>query len=92
MTDEIYFQKNFSRDRVHMLLSLDRTPGGSQPGYFPIAWYKKYGEGNVFYTALGHTDEMWMDPKFQQHLLGGIRWALGLEKGDAMPQAAKASN
>ncbi len=92
VTDEIYFQKNFSRDRVHMLLSLDKAPGGSQPGYFPIAWCKKYGEGNVFYTALGHTDEMWNDPKFQQHLLGGIRWSLGLDKGDATPQAAKATN
>jgi type 1 glutamine amidotransferase len=92
VTDEIYFQKNFSRDNVHMLLSLDKMPGGSQPGYFPIAWCKKYGEGNVFYTALGHTEEMWRDPQFQKHLLGGIRWSLGLEKGDATPQAVKANN
>ena len=90
--DEIYFMKNFSRDKVHMLLSLDKQPGSNQPGYFPIAWCKKYGEGRVFYTALGHEDAMWLNPKFQQHLLGGIQWALGLEKGDATPQSAKAGN
>jgi type 1 glutamine amidotransferase len=26
---------------------------------------------------------------YQQHILGGIKWALGLEKGDAKPQAIK---
>jgi Uncharacterized protein conserved in bacteria len=31
----------------------------------------------VFYTALGHREEVWQDPRFQQHLLGALRWALG---------------
>ncbi len=59
--------------------------------------------GRVLYTSLGHREDVW-DPKwegkrgrenppetakaFQQHLLGGIKWVLGLEKGDAKPQAA----
>jgi hypothetical protein len=88
LTDEIYFFKNFSREKVHMLLSLDKAPGGGQPGYFPIAWCKKYGQGNVFYTALGHEEAIWENPEFQKHLLGGIKWSLGLEKGDATPQAS----
>jgi type 1 glutamine amidotransferase len=31
----------------------------------------------VFYTALGHREEVWQDARFQQHLLGALRWALG---------------
>jgi type 1 glutamine amidotransferase len=86
VTDEIYVHKFFSRDHVHMLLSLDRDPATGQPGFVPIAWCKKYGRGNVFYTALGHPDDMWLNPDFQRHILGGIQWALGLEPGDATPQ------
>lgn len=79
--DEIYMLKNFSRDKVHMLLSLDKKPGSHEPGYFPIAWCKNYGAGKVFYTALGHEDAVWENPDFQLHLLGGIKWALGVESG-----------
>jgi type 1 glutamine amidotransferase len=45
-----------------------------------------YGKGRVFYTALGHRPDVWQSPMFQQHLRGGIRWALGEEQGDAAPQ------
>jgi hypothetical protein len=91
ITDEIYMiTKNFSRDKVHMLLHLDKAPGSGAPGYFPISWCKKYGDGNVFYTALGHGDNVWESPDFQAHVLGGIEWALGLKPGDATPQAAPA--
>jgi len=41
----------------------------------PIAWTKSYGAGRVFYTNLGHNPSTWDRPDFQQHLLGGIRWA-----------------
>ena len=79
VTDEIYFMKEFSRDKVHMLLSLDKQPGSGTPGYYPIAWTKQYGQGRVFYTALGHEDAVWASEPFQRHLLGGIKWALEME-------------
>jgi type 1 glutamine amidotransferase len=57
--------------------------------------------GRVFYTSLGHRDDVW-DPTapeggkrenapelsklYQQHVLGGILWSLGLAPGDAKPQ------
>ena len=78
-----------SRERVHVLLSIDteRTdlegledmePGGD----YPQAWYQDFGEGRSFYTSLGHRDDIWSsDPVFRAHLVGGIRWALGLEPG-----------
>ena len=77
--DEIYMMKNFSREKVHVLLRLDKAPGSERAGYFPISWCKNYGAGKVFYTALGHEDAVWENQDFQLHLLGGIKWALGLE-------------
>jgi type 1 glutamine amidotransferase len=80
--DEIYHFTANNRGRVETLLSLDRAPGDglpgeNQPADMPISWTKTYGNGRVFYTALGHREEVWQDLRFQTHLLGAIRWALG---------------
>ncbi|MBI2926755.1 MAG: DUF1080 domain-containing protein [Verrucomicrobia bacterium] len=99
--DEIYIQKNFHRNQVHGLLTLDKHPNTGKPGDYPISWSKQVGKGRVFYTALGHREDVW-DPEwkdrknspevalaYQAHILGGIKWALGLEKGDAAPQSTR---
>jgi type 1 glutamine amidotransferase len=51
-------------------------------------WYQK--SGRVFYTSLGHREDVWdpswpdrKNPKevaeaYQAHIMGGIKWALGL--------------
>lgn len=85
----------FSRERVHVLLSIDTAKSdiskqrGVIPGRFdimeadgdyPLAWCREYGEGRSFYTALGHREDVWQSEKFQAHLIGGMRWALGLEE------------
>jgi type 1 glutamine amidotransferase len=78
----------FSRDRVHVLLSLDTEhtdisdlgPEIKKGGDYPQAWSRTFGKGRSFYTALGHREDIWAtDPVFRAHVLGGIRWALGLE-------------
>src|SRR5207245_1535770 len=84
--DEIYLMKNFSRNNVHNLLALDKHPNSKEPGFYPVAWCKKLGKGRIFYTSLGHREDVWESATYQQHILGGIKWALGLEKGDAEPQ------
>ena len=53
--------------------------------FVPIAWCKEYGDGKVFHMSLGHNEAVWADERYQQSLLGGIKWILGLEKGDATP-------
>jgi len=78
----------FSRDRVHVLLSLDTSKMDisdlghevSKTGDYPQAWSRTFGRGRSFYTALGHRDDIWStDPVFRAHIVGGIRWAIGLE-------------
>jgi hypothetical protein len=32
---------------------------------------------------------VWKDPRFQQHLMGGLKWAVGLAPGDATPSGKK---
>ncbi len=83
--DEIYIFKENHRDKVQVLLSLDRhpddgTPNANRPGDYLLAWCHAYGKGRVFYTALGHRLDVWQSQEYQQHLLGGIRWALGLQE------------
>jgi type 1 glutamine amidotransferase len=102
--DEIYQFQNFDRTEVHGLLTLDHHPNNGSAGDYPISWCKQYGRGRVFYTSLGHREDVWdadtpadfkrknpreVSEAYQKHILGGIKWALGLEKGDATPQQKK---
>jgi len=77
----------FKRENVHVLLSLDTEkmdisdlPFLTKGGDYPQAWTRDYGRGRVFYTTLGHRDDLWTtDANFKAHVVGGIRWALRLE-------------
>ncbi|MGA1237397.1 MAG: ThuA domain-containing protein [Limisphaerales bacterium] len=84
--EEIYLLKNYDRNKVRDLLILDKHPNKkSEKGHFPVSWCKKVGAGNVFYTTLGHREDVWENPLYRGHILGGIKWALGLEKGEVAP-------
>src|SRR5258708_10027682 len=96
--DEIYHYLVNNRPSVHVLLALktqgmdgvkdvNGVDGSGKPTDMLISWCKMYGKGRVFYTALGHRPDVWANPKYQKHLLGGIKWALGLAKGASPPQA-----
>ncbi len=79
--EEIYVFRSNPRDNpgTRVLLSLDPRSVGLAPdaGDFPLAWCSRYGAGRVFYTALGHFESTWLDPRFQQHLLAALRWTAG---------------
>jgi len=83
--DEIYEFKNWSRDKCHVLLSMHKHPQSGQPGDFPIAWTNRDGKGRMFYTSLGHREDMYENPLYLKHLTGGIMWALGLANGSDTP-------
>lgn len=96
--EEMYLIKNHDRDKVRSIWFMRHHPNKpEQKGFFPVAWVRGLGEGRVFYTTLGHREDIWsIDPalpkrinsieiasQFRSHLLGGIRWALGLAPGSA---------
>ncbi|MCX6894758.1 MAG: ThuA domain-containing protein [Verrucomicrobia bacterium] len=90
--EEIYELKNYDPAKVHDLLIFDKHPQTKDPGHFPSSWCKPFGQGRVFYAAIGHREDIWdgnpaiKDRKngpetsqaYQAHLLGGIKWALKL--------------
>ena len=39
----------------------------------------------VFYTSMGHREDVWTNPLFQQVLLGGLSWAAGNVEADVKP-------
>jgi|UniRef100_UPI0037843FD1 type 1 glutamine amidotransferase len=111
--DEIYIIKTFDKAKVHGLLGLNSHPNLAQltdeekkkedelKRYFPVSWCKEYGAGRVFYTSLGHREDVW-DPTwkegtpdrknspeiahtYQEMILAGIQWALKLTEGPATP-------
>lgn len=43
----------------------------------PATWARMHDKGRVFYTSMGHREDVWANETFQQVLLGGIAWALG---------------
>jgi hypothetical protein len=76
----------FSRDRVHVLLSIDTREteleglGLEAGGDYPQSWVREFGAGRSFYTSIGHRDDIWTsDPVYRAHVTGGIRWALRLD-------------
>ncbi|MPY88189.1 MAG: ThuA domain-containing protein [Luteitalea sp.] len=87
--DEIYQAKQWSRDKVNVLLRLDETKLDYENNRrirrtdrdFAVAWAKMYGKGRVFYSTLGHTNESWTDPDVTTMYFEAIKWALGLTEG-----------
>lgn len=87
IVDEIYqFKAPYARADVHVLLSLEQQDAwktregvNRSDGDFALSWTKPYGAGRVFYSALGHREEVWSDPRFQMHVVGGLRFALRTE-------------
>jgi len=86
--DEIYQIKDWSRDKVNVLLSLDASKLDynnprvhRQDHDFAVAWSKMYGKGRVFYSTLGHTKESWDDPDIQKMYFEAIKWVLGMTEG-----------
>jgi type 1 glutamine amidotransferase len=96
--EEVYLFKNYDPSQVHDLLVMDEHPNTEEPGHYPVSWVRSFGKGRIFYTSLGHREDVW-DPSWkdaagkrenppevaeahQKHLLNGIRWALGLAEAN----------
>ncbi len=80
-TDEWYDYLTNPRSEVNVLLTLDENTysGGTMGNDHPSAWYHDYDGGRSWYTGGGHTEESYSEPDFRAHLLGGLRYAAGIE-------------
>jgi type 1 glutamine amidotransferase len=89
LRDEIYQMRNYSRSKVRVLMRLDVSKLDMKnknvhrtDGDFAVTWAKMYGKGRVYYTTLGHVEENWDKPEFQQMITEAITCAMGLENAD----------
>ncbi len=83
--DELYNFKWIGSD-LHILITIDENSytGGANGENHPMSWYHGFDGGRAFYTALGHDNKSYADPLYLQHVLGGIKYAMG-----ANPQTAQ---
>jgi uncharacterized protein len=87
ITDEWYALKNFA-DNLHVIF-VQGTEGMKGHMYerpnFPITWARAYGKGRVFYTSMGHREDVWENPMYQALLLGALGWSTGVVDASIEP-------
>jgi type 1 glutamine amidotransferase len=91
--DEIYQIREFSREKVRVLLRLDANKIDlTKKGVhrtdkdFAVIWARNYGKGRVLYNGLGHVQAVWDRPEIQKMWLEMVQWAMGVVPGDATPR------
>jgi type 1 glutamine amidotransferase len=94
--DEHFRWSNYSRQRVHVLLSIDVPKTDLNQGRgcdictradgdYAISWVHSYGKGRVFYSSLGHAPTAFMDTMMVRHIMAGVQFALGDLDADTTP-------
>jgi cytochrome c len=81
--DEFYNFKSID-PTIHVLIEIDEKSyqGGTNGDHHPMSWYHDFDGGRAWYTNMGHTEATFSEPLFLQHLLGGLRYAMGTGKVD----------
>ncbi|MDB5303587.1 MAG: hypothetical protein JWM97_1136 [Phycisphaerales bacterium] len=88
LIEEWYKVRNLSPD-LHIILVQD-TQSMSDPQYrqlkpYPQTWARSQGTGRVFYTSMGHREEVWKNPNFEKIVLGGLSWVTASADADVKP-------
>ncbi|MEO7823004.1 MAG: ThuA domain-containing protein [Gemmatimonadaceae bacterium] len=81
--DEFYNFKSIDPS-IKVLVDINEKSyeGGTNGDKHPMSWYHDFDGGRAFYTNMGHTEETFSEPLFLRHLLGGLRYAMGMGKID----------
>jgi type 1 glutamine amidotransferase len=91
LAEEWYSLKNFAPD-LHVIL-VQRTKSMKDAQYdrpdYPATWARKHEKGRVFYTSMGHREDVWQNELFQKILLGGLAWTLGQVDAEVPPNLDK---
>ncbi len=93
INEEWYALKNFAPD-LHVILVQD-TKGMHDDPYqrppYPETWARKHEKGRVFYTSMGHREDVWQSDFMQGVLLSGLAWVLGNVEADVTPNIEQAA-
>ena len=98
--DEFFrFHEVYSRDRVHVLLSIDTAKTDMRQGRafgnvdrpdndYALAWVRSHGKGRVFYSTIGHNPYVFWDKRMLEFYLAAIQFALGDLEASTLPSNA----
>jgi type 1 glutamine amidotransferase len=79
LKEEWYSLKNFAPD-LHVILTQE-TQGMHNFDYerppYPATWLRMHDKGRVFFTSMGHREDVWENAIFQHLLAVGLDWSLG---------------
>jgi hypothetical protein len=91
LNDEWYGQRNLGDD-LHVILIQD-TEGMEGKDYerppYPMTWTRQQGKGRVFYTSMGHREDVWESPKYQGLLIAALNFATGRIDASTEPNVSK---
>jgi type 1 glutamine amidotransferase len=91
LKEEWYSLKNFAPD-LHVIL-VQETKGMKGFDYdrpdFPATWARMHGKGRVFFSSMGHREDVWDNPIFHTLLTGALAWTLGRVSADLTPNLAQ---
>lgn len=92
--EEWYALKNFAPD-LHVILVQD-TEGMKNAMYqrpkYPATWARKHHKGRVFYTSMGHREDVWQSAVMQKLLAGALAWTLGRVEAEVPPNLKKVAS
>lgn len=87
MMEEWYAMRNFA-DNLHVIL-VQETEGMVDDCYqrppYPATWARMHDKGRVFYTSLGHREDVWESKIMKEITLGALAWVLGDVEFDPVP-------
>jgi uncharacterized protein len=96
--DEVYTfnQLSFSRERSHVLLSIDyskmpacvraQEPAPQRTDHdYALSYIQREGNGRVYMMVLGHDEGIYKQRPILEHMLAGMQYAIGDLKADDSP-------
>ena len=90
LNDEWYIFRNWNEEDLCVLALLD--PGAErekQESYnipsYPVIWVRTLGAGRVYFSALGHREDVWTNATFQQTVVDAVEWAMAGGDAQATP-------
>ncbi len=93
LNEEWYSLKNFAPD-MHVILAQE-TMGMKDADYdrppYPATWARMHQQGRVFYTSMGHREDVWTNPVFQALVIGALKWTTRQVDADVTPNLKDAT-
>jgi type 1 glutamine amidotransferase len=86
------------REDLHVILAQDCTGMDTKQEAdrryydrppFPATWARMHGKGRVFYTTMGHREDVLTSEVFRRVFHAGLAWALGRVDFDISPNIAE---